>query len=918
MVLSRSSRLATRIARSWQRPAFFSCPPPPPSSITTPPHLHSHTMATAASTTMPSSKPAGRRMEIDDLIQLPRPGSALPNPSGSYALWPSSTFSFKNGGQTNKVIYAIDLQKSSTSTTTTTIGASAPRLVLEHLADNQVAWIDDRVFVFVRTALPENEQPILNSQGQRVDHSLDLNDTERSKRLAAIADKADGVELWAKHVITGDEYKVADLPVRSVSTGSLHEKAGMLKLTHVTLSVSDLKVLNTSDDKTESALLSFTAKVFPDGDLFSVAKHKKQQGQDARGSDVRVYDSLWVRHWDEWSSTAGEKTQIFALRMTRSPESLDNEHSDESEGFTQVVSPDSKWRVLNSRGTALTAASTRGGKSLTVLSPLSKTQLDATDYAISKTHIVFQAKDPLVNKASASTEAWHTRTQVYLVPLDPKSEKEAAPRQITLGTQGASSSPVFSTDGQRIAWLEMREDGYEADRNRVMIYEVESDKRWGVTEEQWDCSPSKVVWCPCGEKIYLVAEDAGYGKLFQLGVPKPSKHDASFLKKPSLPEPHKLTHRHSVAAAVPLSTSSLLLTTNSFVGPNVVSILTISAAKQDSTDAEDNKENDPNPDRPPNTNLQRIASLTDDLVSTRGLDEGESFWFAGAEGVQVHGWVLFPPEFQGGAEVRKALLEDGKGKKKFPLAFLVHGGPQGAWTDSWSTRWNPNVFASHGYITVAINPTGSTGYGQEFCDRIKNQWGGRPYQDLVAGLDFVKRAYPEIDDQRMSMLGASYGGFMVSRSDHASPRSSLLTMRCNLDLQANWIQGHNSTLGFKCIVCHDGVFSTPGVWYTTEELYFPEREFGGTPWEVPENYSRWNPQNHISKWKTPQLVIHGGKDFRLVEGEGLAVFNTLQRLGVPSRLVYFESENHWVMAPHNSRRWHEEVFKWLDHWTSDE
>ncbi|KDE07441.1 hypothetical protein MVLG_02307 [Microbotryum lychnidis-dioicae p1A1 Lamole] len=864
MVLALTSRLATPSAR---RSTCFSCVPRLHNLITTSPHFRSHTMAPAA-VGLSSSKPAGGVMQIDDLIELPRPGIALPNPSGSYALWPSSTFSFKHGGQTNKAIYAVDLHKGSTTTTSTGPSAASPRLVLDHLVDNQPAWIDDRVFIFVRPALPEGESPSLNSQGQRVDRPVDLNDKERSKRMVALADKVEGSELWAKHVITGEEYKIADLPV----------------------SVSDLRALNTSDDKSESALLSFTAKVFPDGDLFSVAKHKKQQAQDARGSDVRVYDSLWVRHWDEWSTTAGEKTQIFVLRLTKNPESLDNEQANEPEGFTQVVSPDSKWRVLHSRGTALTAASTKRGNSMTVLSPLAKTQLEATDYSISKTHIVFQAKDPLVNKA------WHTRTQVYLVPLDPKNEKAAEPRQITLGTQGAASSPAFSTDGQRVAWLEMREDGYEADRNRVMIYEVEANQRWGATEEQWDRSPSKVIWCPCGEKIYLIAEDAGYGKLFQLGVPRPSKHDASFLKNSSLPEPHKLTHRHTVAAAIPLSTSSLLLTTNSFVGPNVVSTLTISAPKKDLTVAvKVETEDDPNPDRPPTTHLQHIASLTDDLASTRGLDEGESFWFAGSEGIQVHGWILFPPELQGGAEARKALLEDGKAKKKFPLAFLVHGGPQGAWTDSWSTRWNPNVFASHGYITVAINPTGSTGYGQEFCDRIKNQWGGRPYQDLVAGLEFVKQAYPEIDDQRMSMLGASYGGFM-----------------------ANWIQGHNSSLGFKCIVCHDGVFSTPGVWYTTEELYFPEREFGGTPWEVPENYSRWNPQNHISKWKTPQLIVCGGKDFRLVEGEGLAVFNTLQRLGVPSRLVYFESENHWVMAPHNSRRWHEEVFKWLDQWTSDE
>jgi dipeptidyl aminopeptidase/acylaminoacyl peptidase len=233
--------------------------------------------------------------------------------------------------------------------------------------------------------------------------------------------------------------------------------------------------------------------------------------------------------------------------------------------------------------------------------------------------------------------------------------------------------------------------------------------------------------------------------------------------------------------------------------------------------------------------------------------------------------------------------------KKYPLAFLIHGGPQGAWGDSFSFRWNPEIFAGAGFAVVAINPHGSTGYGQAFTDSIKLNWGSLPYEDLDRGLTHVLKTYTYIDDRRVAGLGASYGGYMV-----------------------NWINGHSKR--FRALVNHDGVFSTLNVFYTTEELYFPEHEFGG-PAYVPRAlriYERWSPSNFVRNWRTPTLVIHGGRDFRLVDGEGLSTFTALQRQGVPSRLVYFPEENHWVLQPANSLRWHREVLDWITEWTSEE
>ena len=273
--------------------------------------------------------------------------------------------------------------------------------------------------------------------------------------------------------------------------------------------------------------------------------------------------------------------------------------------------------------------------------------------------------------------------------------------------------------------------------------------------------------------------------------------------------------------------------------------------------------------------IEPVTHMNDALLSQIDMQPLESFTFKGANDEDVQGFMIKPPGFDPA--------------KKYPLKFLIHGGPQGAWGNSWTYRWNAELFAANGYVVVMINFHGSTGYGQKFTDSISGDWGGKPYVDLMKGLDYVEKTYPFIDKNREAALGASYGGYM-----------------------ANWILGHTDR--FKCIVSHDGVFNTESAYGTTEELWFNEWEFKGPPWKNRELYRKWSPHLFADKFKTPTLVVHGQLDYRLDVSQGFDLFTTLQRLKVPSKMLYFPDEGHWVLKPQNSRLWYKTVNDWVDQW----
>jgi dipeptidyl aminopeptidase/acylaminoacyl peptidase len=270
-----------------------------------------------------------------------------------------------------------------------------------------------------------------------------------------------------------------------------------------------------------------------------------------------------------------------------------------------------------------------------------------------------------------------------------------------------------------------------------------------------------------------------------------------------------------------------------------------------------------------------LTHLNEAVLSQYQLTPMEDFWVESAEGARVQNFLVKPYGF--------------RADQRYPVLMLIHGGPQGAWGHSWSYRWNPQVFAAAGYVVVMPNPRGSTGYGQKFIDEIQNDWGGRTFDDIMAAADHIVANMPYADSGRMTAAGGSYGGYM-----------------------ANWMLGH--TQRFKALVSHAGVYDLPGMFGETEELWFPLWEFGGTPWEKPENYERWSPSRFVTEFRTPTLVIHGELDYRVPYGQSLQLFTTLQLANVPSKLLLFPDEGHWILKPQNSLLWHKTFIEWIDSW----
>ncbi len=273
------------------------------------------------------------------------------------------------------------------------------------------------------------------------------------------------------------------------------------------------------------------------------------------------------------------------------------------------------------------------------------------------------------------------------------------------------------------------------------------------------------------------------------------------------------------------------------------------------------------------SNVRQITNLNTKRLAEIETNPIETFWSDGAEGAKVQSILIKPPFFDP--------------SKKYPMIFLIHGGPQGHWNDDFHYRWNSQMFASQGYVVVAPNPRGSTGYGQKFTDEISGDWGGKVYTDLMNAYDYAVKNYNFIDGNNTFAAGASYGGYMI-----------------------NWIEGHTDR--FNALVCHDGVFNMESMWGTTEELWFNEWENKGTPWENRELYQKWSPHQYIQNAKTPMLIVHGAKDFRVPEEQAFQLFTSLQRLGVESRFLYFPDETHFVQKPQNSRLWWKTVFDWFE------
>ncbi|HMG19085.1 MAG TPA: S9 family peptidase [Gemmatimonadales bacterium] len=409
--------------------------------------------------------------------------------------------------------------------------------------------------------------------------------------------------------------------------------------------------------------------------------------------------------------------------------------------------------------------------------------------------------------------------------------------RLITGNPGAENTPRFSPDGKTLAYLSMERAGFEADRLRLMLLgwpdagaRGERFNTMGEATAGWTLSVSSYTWCPNSKCVYAVVEERGLDNIYRIDIPG-----------------YKRTR--VVTGGV---------NTNVQVGPDGRTLVYL---HQSNT-------------QPPEVWVsgKALTHHTDSAVATLDLPGLEEFGFVGALGDSVFGWLQKPPGFTAG--------------KRYPLVYLIHGGPQGAWLDSWGARWNFQMFASRGFVVAAVNFHGSTGYGQKFTDAISRHWGDYPYEDLMKGLDVVARL-PYVDSTRMGAAGASYGGYMVY-----------------------WIAGHTDR--FKVLVDHDGVFNTVSMAGSTEELWFTDWEFGGNPYANRDLYRQWNPLNFVEHWKTPMLIVHSQLDYRVDLSEGYQAFTAAKRMGVPTKFLYFPDEGHWVLRPRNRRIWWGTVLDWLE------
>jgi dipeptidyl aminopeptidase/acylaminoacyl peptidase len=582
-----------------------------------------------------------------------------------------------------------------------------------------------------------------------------------SRALYFLSERSGSSQVWRLSLTSGEARRVTDYP----------------------LEVGSFKVSPRGD------ALALSMTVFPDCPDLACTRGRLDAKQKDKASG-RIYDRLFVRHWDTWSD--GTRSHLFSARL--GADGAAGAPVDLSQGFDADI-PRKPF----------------GGDEDYAFSPDGATLVFST-------------------RIAGRTEPWSTNFDLYQVPVDGSS----APVNLTAANPADDAQPVFLPNGD-LAWLAQDRPGFESDRYHVMLRSARTGAVRSLTAS-WDRSVGRLAVAGDGQHLLAAVDDLGQHALYSIDLKSGT--------------PTRLLGNGQVADFSP-GRDAIVISLDSLAGP--ADLYSLPARGGAPT---------------------RLTDVNHEPMAARRLGEFEQFSFKGWNDQTVYGYVVKPYGFEPG--------------RRFPVAFIVHGGPQGSMGNEWHYRWNMQVFAGHGYAVVGVDFHGSTGYGQAFTDSISRDWGGKPLVDLQKGLAAALERYPWLDGTRVCALGASYGGFMM-----------------------NWIEG-NWPDRFRCIVSHDGVFDQRMMYYSTEELWFPEWEMGGTYYNAPELYEKFNPADFVSKWRTPMLVIHGEQDFRIPYSQGLGVFTALQRRGIESRLLVFPNENHWVVKPADSIQWHHAVFDWLD------
>jgi dipeptidyl aminopeptidase/acylaminoacyl peptidase len=463
-------------------------------------------------------------------------------------------------------------------------------------------------------------------------------------------------------------------------------------------------------------------------------------------------------------------------------------------------------------------------------------------------------------------EAASTNNDLWIVPVTGGQAKN-----ITADNPASDSSPLYSPNGKYIAYRAQQRPGYESDRFRLMLYDRKTERNMNLITDNWDLWAGSIVWRPDSNYIFLTAEEGGVAKIYAVRLV--ASDDGNLQGTPPLAEIGEGTNDSPMLTAdgryMVFSRNTLRFPSELFISRADVMTVQLMSEWQKHTETGI-------PDSVVVGESRQLTHLNDAVLSQVSMSPLESFWFTGAHGDQVEGFLVRPPNFDA--------------SKKYPVKFFLKGGPQIAWGDLWSYSSNLELLAANGYVVITINYHGSTGYGQKFIDSVTGDWGGAPFEDEMKGLDYAEKTYPFIDKDRECAIGSSYGGFM-----------------------ANWILGHTDR--FKCIVSHHSVFNTESFWGTTDELWYPDWDFKGTPYDDRATYQKWSPHQYAKNFKTPTLVIHGQRDYRADVSQSFQLFTTLQMLGVPSKMLYFPDEAQYPSKPQNSELFYKTINDWVDQWT---